>query len=520
MARYVRQSGRALFLVLPLAALIFFLAMPPEEVSGAPYASPFWTNTSPSPECLPCGGCGCPTAPEFIGGVSVRTTELVKDYDLATTPGKVEQNAFLGLRWRSMNVGTSQMGRGIIPRWETTAQATILNPANPNAPGATQVDIRHATGTMDTFYSNGSGGFDPASCLVTDTLNVDAAGNFVLTGKQGSQIQFDANGMPSRFIDRNGNTDKFLYNAALQLTAIKDDRGGNYAITTNANGYITSIGDPAGRVWSFTYDPQDNLRTITSPTTPDQPLGITTTLNYDSHNRLVSILDGRGNTPETWSYVGGTGQVATATIGTGVRTFTQLSDRTLLQDEMGNQREFHWSGAQVTQTNWLVGGVPKYITQYRFNGNLLTTVVKPRGNREDFVWDPMNNLIEHRLKETDTNDPGPTDLVSTWTYNAMSFQETYTDPRGNTWTYMRDAAGNLLSTIMPTVTEPVTQNAATSATYNAFGQMLTSTDEEGTITEYAYFTSGSSALPARVDAGRSRVGWTSRRRMATTPPAT
>ena len=146
----------------------------------------------------------------------------------------------------------------------------------------------------------------------------------------------------------------------------------------------------------------------------------------------------------------------------------------------------------VTKTDMLISGVAKYVTEYRHAGDELVTIVKPRDNRIDFVWDSQHNLLSRRQKETDTSSSSTDDIVESWTYDAStSAVLTHTDPRGNTTTYTVDAAGNRLTTTHPTVTQPASQMASTSATYNSAGQLLTRTDEEGTLTQLTYFSSGS-----------------------------
>jgi len=69
----------------------------------------------------------------------------------------------------------------------------------------------------------------------------------------------------------------------------------------------------------------------------------------------------------------------------------------------------------------------------------------------------------------------------------------YTDPRGNQWTFGRDSAGNLTSVTNPTVTNPATQASSRTYTYNTKGQRTSFTNEESTLANYHYFASGTSS---------------------------
>ena len=322
---------------------------------------------------------------------------------------------------------------------------------------------------------------------VFDTLT-GTVGAHLLTDKYGASLSFDARGMPNVATDTNGNTTTYTYNATYQLTGITDDRGKTYTITSNANCYLSSIADPGGRTWAFTYDGNDNLKTLKTPTTPDQPTGITITFNYDASNRLTSVVDGRGNTVWSFAWVASTGQISSLTIDGDAVSYAYATGITTRTDRNGNDHRYHHTGQQITRTDTMVGGVAKYIQLYRYSGVFLANTVLPRGNRIDYVFDTNGDLTERRHRTTDTATNDASDIVHAWGYNASNFQTSYTDPRGNAWTYGRDTAGNLTSVTNPTVTNPATQASSRSYTYNTLGQMTKATNEEGHVTDYVYFT--------------------------------
>jgi RHS repeat-associated protein len=423
-------------------------------------------------------------------GVDVRTGELMWDHFLFRTPGLVADNIF-AIRWRSMISGASQLGNRILPSWEITAQYVVIDQQNPNAPNGHKVLLRHATGRIDTFMWDGAVYVGPPD--VFENLYTNPQGNYVLLGKWGDTMTFDPFGMPATYTDRNGNTDTYTYDASYRMTGYTDDRGKSYTIVHNANNYITSITDPASRTWTFAYDSNDNLTTITTPGTADQPAGITTTLGYDLQNRLVSVTDGRGNTVWQFGYVGGTNQIQTVTINGTPVGYSYVGGVTTRTDRNGNVYRYYYSGNQVTKTDMLVDEAAKYVTLHRYSSVFPANTVYPRLNRVDYTWDSMNNLVErrHRTQDTGTNDPS--DLVHSWTYNTGNFVISYTDPRGNTWNYTRDTAGNLTQVTNPTVTNPATQASSRSYVYNSKGQVTKFTDEEGTDTDYTYFASGASS---------------------------
>ena len=495
MSAYVKQCGRVLIYILPLTLAVLAFAIWPASAPGGTYVNPFWTQNSTSPECGSCSGCGCPKPSEWSPeGVSYRTGELKLDHFLFSTPGVLGSHAF-ALRWRSMNGGVSQLGRGVLPSWETTANKIILISGNPNGPSGHAVQIRRPIGVIDEFLWDGTA-YGPNSCFsseVSDTLTTNGSGNYVLTDKHGNSLTFDSLGMPATETDRNGNMVTYTYNSSYRLTGLTDDRGMSYTIAHNAGGFISSMTDPAGRTWSFTYDANDNLKTIKTPTTPDQASGITTTLNYDVSDRLTSITDGRGNTVWSFAYVGATSQVSSVTIDGNSVSYSYASGVTSRTDRNGNVNRVYFMGQNITSTDMLVGGVAKYTTLYRYTGTRLSNFVTPRGSRTDYIYDSAGNITERRHRVADTASFTSTDIAHNWTFSSTTnFPLTYTDPEGNVWTYTQDTAGNRTGVTHPNVTSPASQSASESWTYNSYGQVLTHTDEEGLLTTNVYFSSGSS----------------------------
>ena len=89
---------------------------------GAPYVNPFWANGSPSQESAIATVANRAMSPE---GVDLRTGELFWNHYLFRTPGVVGDMVF-SFTWRSMITGSSQLGNGIVPNWEVTAQYVLL----------------------------------------------------------------------------------------------------------------------------------------------------------------------------------------------------------------------------------------------------------------------------------------------------------------------------------------------------------------------------------------------------------
>lgn len=94
------------------------------------------------------------------------------------------------------------------------------------------------------------------------TLTENADKSFVMTTKNGIKHNFNAAGLQTSTVDRNGNTTSYGYDGSLRLTSITDPMG----LVTSfvyANNRVSTITDPSGRVTKLAYD--GNLTSITDP---------------------------------------------------------------------------------------------------------------------------------------------------------------------------------------------------------------------------------------------------------------
>lgn len=110
--------------------------------------------------------------------------------------------------------------------------------------------------------------------------------------KDGTEYHFNAAGLQTAIIDRNGNTTVYAYDAQNRLTTITDPTS---QVTTFAyiveefNDRVSLI--PAGRVTSYEYDgAAGNLTKATLPDSSIQSFG------YDSRHLLTTETDRRGFT--------------------------------------------------------------------------------------------------------------------------------------------------------------------------------------------------------------------------------
>ena len=442
-------AGRGMLLgiaFLVVVGLAVFVLPKPRVVSGGTFTTPVWVNNSPSPECI-CDDCGCERPSEWYQTVSVRTGEARLSFPICAVE---EMNGWLpiGVLWRSMNAGVTEVGRGMIPSWGIMVQKNILDAGNPNGAGGHEAIVYRPDGLTIRYGWSGSA-YSTSHCDVHDALTTNGSGNYVLTDLQANAWTFNAGGMPTSYVDRNSNATNYSFNGSHQLTSITTNRGETISFSQNGNGFVSAITIPGGASWTLGYDANDNLTTIGSPATADQPSGSTTTISYDGSDRITGVQDGNADTPWTYAWVTGTDQVSVITGST--ISFAYSTRRTDVTDRVGNVVRYFYSGASITSVDLYEGGVSKYATNYTYSGSELVTIVKPLGNRIDFTYDGSGHRTERRRKTTDTGSTSGTDIVEAWTYTS-NFPVSHTDPRGNVTSYGRDGAGNLTSISFPTVT--------------------------------------------------------------------
>ena len=500
MARQMRRFGPFIIVfavVFGISAL--FLTPPREAHATVTYSDPYWSSNSPSPPCASCQEDCSPKPPEYSiipfgnpylirGKFSNRTGELAMTFPVARQPGKLHDFVFAIHHYSWLDGGT-QVGNKAILSFEHTVEKVILYEPDPDASGGHEVLWRQPNGVIVTWDWDGSV-YSTQDCSVTETLVVNGSGKYVIEDKWGNLMEFDSNGMPSLFTDRNGNEMTFTYNGSLQLTDLDDTRGGDWDFGHNASGYLDEVTTPGGDTWDLYYDIDGNLIGIGSPATADQTGGVDIEINHDASDRITSVEDGLTNVAGSFTYVGSGTSLDEIDLDGDTIELDYASGRTDVTDRDGDIRRYHYTDATITKTDMYVGTTAKYETDYTYSGHLPVTIVFPRGNRVDLTYDGSDNLTERRHKTSDTSSSSSSDIVHAWTYS-NNFVSSYTSPEGDVTNYTRDSAGNVTKIKYPNVSYPVSQtNVEKSLEYNSSGQLTKITDEEGKVIQRSYHTTG------------------------------
>jgi RHS repeat-associated protein len=291
-----------------------------------------------------------------------------------------------------------------------------------------------------------------------------------------------------------------------QITQITDPVGRSLALAYDTFDRITSIVDPIGRTVSYTYNSQGTLATVTDPAS-----GITR-YAYDGNNRITDITDPRGILFLHNDYDGNGKVVKQTAADGGVTTFAYTllnanSNVTFSQGTGGGG-----GGGGVLN----LGG-----STINTSPVLLTTVTDPLGNQTTYHFNPQGYLIDMTdalgEKTVYERDPGTNQVLSitdslnrttTFTYdangntlstarlagtpNAVTTSATF-DPVFNKLTSVTDALGHTTSMTYDPAGNPLSvasQNHQIAFTYDASGELLTTSDILGDKVQFAY-TSGS-----------------------------
>ena len=293
-----------------------------------------------------------------------------------------------------------------------------------------------------------------------DTLRYDATARSWTWTDGATQITetYDGthNGRITARTDRDGNTVKFLYNAAGQVSEVH-----------NASGDITFL-DYSGKLLT-------GLRTLQRNADGTNSTVTAVRYAYDSQNRLTrvtldlsprdnSIADGKVFTT-TYTYDGASSRIASVTQSDGASaSFTYI------------QQGGEYRVATVSQQDGS-GGVRVTRLSYDLT-NRTTTITDPLGYTTVLTYDTQNQLTK-----TEVQQAGGATQVQRFSYDARGNVTRITDAVGNATDFTYDDAGNLL-----TQTDAAGNRVV--RTYGARNELLSETvyrsATEPATTRYAY----------------------------------
>ena len=318
--------------------------------------------------------------------------------------------------------------------------------------------------------------------------------SFTLTDKHKVVQEFDSDGNLESWEFPNGVTITLAYSSG-KLSTISNGLGRTFTLSYTGD-KLTSVSDGNSRSVSYTYDVDDQLEAITDlegeDTTfeygsdgllvkyfyPENPTVAFITNSYDSLDRVESQLDVNGKTISFY-FAGWRSEVKNADGHSFVFEHDHRGNVIKEIDEAGNATIYSYDGL-----------------------SRMIQKTMPEGNSESLTYDSRHNV----LTKTRSAKPGSSlvDIVETFTYDSTYNKvATHVDGRGNTTTYTYDSPnGNLLTIELPDIgmdTPTITM------TYNSRGQLLTREDETSIVTKFEYDTTKEQLEKVTVDEGMGRL---------------
>ncbi len=356
--------------------------------------------------------------------------------------------------------------------------------------------------------------------------------SYTRTLKDGTKINFSAQGLQTSVVDRNGNTTSYSYDGSGRLLSMTDPVGLITTLTYSGE-KLQKITDPAGRQTLFQIDSVGNFARITNPdgtfvayvyddkghiTQATNERGNATTYAYDFAGRFKQSTKPGGETRSLTSSrlqgladtAGGQGtptnpapvvqtQNATSSLTDGKRNSTRFTLDSLGQiisqtDALGNttsiQRDTSGNPTRITRPNGTVTTM-----SYDSRGNLLTSTdpigattiftYEPNFNQVTSIRDPKGNTttINYDLKGNPVEIIDALGDRTQMTYESRGLLTSVTaavgKPEQNTTSFTYDTRGNLLTTTDP-------KGNVTTLAYDNAGNVIRSTDAEGRVTEFTY----------------------------------
>lgn len=302
-----------------------------------------------------------------------------------------------------------------------------------------------------------------------------------------------ANGELSTITDPAGRITSFTINEHGQLSQISGPDGATRKYTYDQNSLLTNFTDENGAVTGYTYDGYGRIRRVTEPARPV----------YDPTTDQTNVIqETRVFTPSDTGYQ----LINDSPVGSPVNPAPAVPTSEELVDRVKNGRG-ESSGHTNEWGSWLdeTDGEGRTTYYERDAANNLIRQDNADGTCASFIYDKNGNkLSETRStpaqctatkgasgRQVFTN-PAQT---STYTYEERFNQvKTETDPLGHTKIYFYDyeldlgEAGKLIRIEYPPVANEagITVTPQVGYTYNTFGLKATETDARGIVTQYQY----------------------------------
>lgn len=319
-----------------------------------------------------------------------------------------------------------------------------------------------------------------------------------------TNYEHDIVGRLTATVDGEGNRTELTYDKNNNLLTTKDAYGNISSFTYDSRNRKISETDNKGNTTTYTYDDNNNIKTVTDAknqtstneyNAEDQlikttdPKGNVTEFILDNTGQIISVKDPLGNTVSTEYDKAGniTKNKDAYGITTSQTEYDALNRPTKTTDALGNQSMTQYNQwSDVTETiNALnqstkleyydIGLVNKVtdanngVTEQEYDSlNRQSSFTDANGNTTSFTYDQAGRTTSITLQNGSTIQ---------YEYDSQGYLSKTTNARGQDFLYEYDKLGRLTKTTKP--------EGTVTTTYDLNGNVLTKTDENGTVT-YEY----------------------------------
>lgn len=330
-----------------------------------------------------------------------------------------------------------------------------------------------------------------------------------LANSQGRQLNFSfLNGRLERISDLGSTPVRHLqlsYDLAGDLRSVSDALGHTTTFTYDGEHRLSSLAGPRGELTSLVYE-GDYVSQVAEGDTR-------TAFLVDEQNRTLTVQKSEpGGLPRAWTWTYDyQGMLESVTAPDGTRR-SQVWDAVQNQwrstDENGHSVVFQIQDSQLSEVVDALGNA----THYTYQDGLIQGVSSPLGQTTTFGYDEAGNVVEiinpleqHRLYEYDdhrnlTSLEDPLGRSTGFEYNDAGLTVAITNPLGIASHTSYDAAGN------PIAATDGNQHTTFYA-YDALGQTTAITDALGASIHLAYDGSGNLISVVDPDYHTTRTGY-------------